>query len=311
MWELQPIDNDTYNCFQYVTATVANEFRCDYRLMMLELWGFRYDYGKGGKIGEKLNMCWSGKREFRKTLLRYHGITFGILSQNTEDLMDFVKNNICNYPMALLIDSYVCPWLPYYRKQHLPHAIFIIDLKDNELWIHDQYITKQEKRTVNIETIIHQVSELVYFQKIPQGEARLVYQLLTDKLKEWETKGFYEFGTFRKDLVQLSDISIEITDDPLSSKLVMQMKNLADDHTNLIEAVELLEEIFGLDFSSIKNNLQRIALIYMKLRAYIIKCTFGKRNCKAQILDDELESILKMEIEIYNDLKTFVDCRTK
>lgn len=80
MWEIESINKDTYNCFQYIVATMSHFYNCDYQMMMVELWGFKYNSKYKGNIGEKLGLCWNGEIERRKELLsKFHGLKFSII----------------------------------------------------------------------------------------------------------------------------------------------------------------------------------------------------------------------------------------
>lgn len=276
--QLPMIKCDTYNCFQFLIVTVAKYYKRDYRLMMLELWGFSYDKTVDSTIGEKLKLCWSGRTKRRKQLLRYHGIDFNI--NYVADTIGFINGNIKKGPIAVFVDSFVCPWVPFYQKMHRSHAFFLLRCDVDSYYVFDQYCHDTK---INKGFIKNNVISIITFN---QNEADLydIKDKIRENLREWKEYGFSQYAAFVEDMEHSFSTEKEIGEDPTESKLVMHLKNLSEDRLNFIEAVEFFEEAFRGDLSVVKKIFQEISIKYQKLRAYIIKYFFYKKYHRKKLL---------------------------
>ena len=127
MWNLERANKEQYNCFQFLISTIAKHFSVDYRLMMLELWGFSYKLSEQSCIGDKLSLCWNGKLAERNELLGYHNFGFELIDKDCDNLSQLIDNLLIDSPVAVYIDSFVVPWVPFYQRIHRAHALFILD----------------------------------------------------------------------------------------------------------------------------------------------------------------------------------------
>lgn len=309
MWQLQSVNKNTYNCFQFLTATISRFYHCDYRLMMLELWGFMYDDTIEGLIGDKLKLCWNYKTDRRKKLLNYHGLSFDIIpTQKLElDIEQFVCENLLNGPVAIYIDSYNCSWVPFYQKLHRPHAFFIIDKKSDKYIFLDQYSIDNKISELDIEFVKSHVTDVIIFKSEKKSHDNEIYDSIIENQKNWEQYGFSHYETFIFEMKNNFDITKEIISDPVASKLIMYLKNLSEDRINFIEAVDLFEEHFSTSLNTVKSYLTDIAARYEKLRAYIIKCAFSHRSHKIETISSELDQIYSFERLIYEKTQMLVN----
>jgi len=307
MWKIQPVSKETYNCFQFLAATVARFFNCDYRLMMLELWGFLYDEKSGGTISDKLKLCWNYKTKKRSQLLSFHGLSFEIIASEKINTLQYIYDYFEQSPVAVFIDSFDCPWLPFYRKLHRPHALLITNKEIETFSFLDQYSSKSSVQEVATGFVESNTANLIVFTRNENELAFTLRDEIAIRLDEWEQYGFSHYEKFVSEMKNTLDISTEIYDNPAASKLIMHLKNLAEDRTNFIEALDLFEERLSIDLRPAKSSLCDIATNYEKLRAYIIKCAFSKRTHKPEIVANALDSIYLSEQKVYERIRVLVN----
>lgn len=307
MWQIQPVYKDTYNCFQFLTASIAKYYNCDYRLMMLELWGFAYDNTVEGIIGDKLKLCWNFKTDRRKHLLNYHGLPFDIIIPQESDVEQIIYSNLSQRPIAVYVDSYDCPWVPFYQKLHRPHTLFILDKESDEFIFMDQYSRDSITNKIDIEFVKSNATSVVAFKMEKRDCHSAMSESIIENLNDWEQSGFFQYESFISDMKNNLNIENEIIDDPVASKLIMYLKNLSEDRINFIEAVDLFEEHFSTSLNTVKAYLTDIAVRYDKLRAYIIKCAFSHRGHKVETIESELDQIYSFERLIHEKIQTLVN----
>lgn len=299
MWYLQSANKSTYNCFQFLIATISKHYGYDYRLIMLELWGFLYDNAENGTIGDKLKLYWNSKIKRRKYLLNYHGLSFDIIAIENLDIENIIHINLLNNPVALYIDSFICPWVPFYQKLHRAHAIFILGEKYGKYIFLDQYSNEQGINKIDKCFVKRAALSIIVFNKNENKSLFNLKCLIKENLDDWKQFGMSNYELFLLDMKNNFNIEKEIVDDPVSSKLIMLLKNIAEDRVNFIEAIELFEEQLIVNLSIIKNHLTDIYVRYEKLRAYIIKCSFSRRSCNIETIINELDNIYLQEQKIY------------
>lgn len=307
MWQLQPVNKKTYNCFQFLIATVAKFYDYDYRLMMLELWGFTYDDSAEGIIGDKLKLCWNYKIDRRKRLLNYHGLSFDTIIPKELDFNKFVCDNLSKWPVAVYIDSYDCSWVPFFQKLHRPHMFFILEKESDKFIFLDQYSSDKMINEIDIEFVSGNAKSILVFKPDKKDYSISISESIIENINDWNQYGFPQYKSFIYDMKNNLSIENEIIDDPVASKLIMYLKNLADDRINFIEAIDLFEEHFSKDLNVVKGCLINIATRYEKLRAYIIKCAFTNRAHKVEIIANELDYIYSSERQIYDSIKLLIE----
>lgn len=309
MWELELSNKKTYNCFQFLVSSIAKHYGCDYRLMMLELWGFQYTpKDSHARIGDKLGLIWANKLDQRKQLLEHHGLTF-IVNSRKRNLLAAIEQKLNAAPVAVYLDSFICPWLPYYRKQHRPHALFLTGKTGEDYAFVDQFIGEHNSNgLVNASFIEKNITSVIEFKRVtPQKEQ--VQALLLKFIRDWEITGFVQLSAFIQDMGNSLNISLEIGDDPISSKLIMYLKNLADDRVNFIEALNYMEELYSVDIQVVKENLIQLNLAYLRLRAYLIKCSISNHPPQKHHITEELSNIYNREYLVYCKLRIFIQER--
>lgn len=295
MWKTDVINYDSYNCFQFVTSNIAAYYNCDYRAMMLELWGFKYkpNHYPDELIGDRLGLCWNGNLHFRKKLLLYHGL------EMTYVPLDGLENNIIHLlnielekgPIGVYLDSFECSWLPYYQKLHRPHAIILHESTESGYVGFDQFCDSSAHLFQKL-FLSGNVTGLLLFSVDQKPESSNLINLLQESImwyKELQTDA--QYLQFAYDLENNLCILNEIPADPTKSKLVMYLKNLSDDYFNFIEFLELLADITHHNVNQLVASVREISAEYAQLRAYLIKNRFLNKTPSREVIHGGLQRI--------------------
>ncbi len=147
MLDIIPIQNDRYNCFQGVIASVASFWDREYDLFFTDSWVFNYNKSNSEMIfGERLNDNYSYNFEL---LEKYHGLKVIPLDfDEFEEFFNFLKTEILRkHPVAIDMKEYWCPWSPQYKKyDKYPHRLLVIGIDDKgNLKCVDPFFSKQIK----------------------------------------------------------------------------------------------------------------------------------------------------------------------
>ena len=151
--------------------------------------------------------------------------------------------------------------------------------------------------------VLSNAQDIVVFKRCTYGFGNFDLRHFIDRYaKRWEKECFAQLEAFAWDMSNALDLDKEIGEDPVSSRLIAYLKNLADDHENLIEAVNLLQEVFQCNLANVNENLTFISTKYRKIRAHLIKCGFAKKGANTDLIGSELNQIINAEHEIYKQL---------
>lgn len=297
------IDEKILNCFHFLAVHAAKRLGCDYRLMMLELWGFKYEVEHPPIVGERLGLCWNSKLDTRKKLLNYHGLTFDTYQFNESICQHILGMMDEDKIVAIYIDSYNCEWLPFYKNMHRNHALILTHTSDEVFIAKDQY-SSCIKLDMNFVELYAQ--KVIVFQKLVNPTKADIKDYLCDKLYSWDVHYFDEYNKFKYDMENILDIKKEIIGEPISSKLVMHLKNLADDRRCFTETISLLEEVYFVGCTSMRNLLISISDEFEKIRMHIVKCSYLAKRPSPQKISESLEKIINCEKMIYSEIKTLL-----
>lgn len=304
MWEVKLKHKDRYNCFQNIIYTMSSFYNTNYQMMMLELWGFKYNYSACGAIGDKLSLCWLGNLTTRSELLeKYHGFGFDY-KKSKENLIGEISNSLKISPVGVYIDSFICDWVPFYRKQHRGHICLLLGEEENKYLFIDGFCMENEIKSIDKIFIEKNCKDYVTFYKNDSTEVHCSYYF-TEINKVIRTcldnNMFEQYEKFIYDMINKLDLSVEICDnnDPIQSKLIMYLKNISDDRFNFIEALEYIERNTNLILTEPKEYLLNISKGFEMLRAYLIKCSFTRREPDHLKIKLELSNIIEMEKKLF------------
>lgn len=285
---------------QNLIAAVAHNGNRDYRMMMLELWGFRYEKSNQN-FGERLGLSWSGNLDYRrKLLLDFHGISmeWKYKISDIQDLGSYVENN----PVAFYTDSYDCEWLPFYHKQHRSHLCNIVSVEDNICYCQDEYLLGSDFVEFNKQSIMENQVLVFEYKAQPSIYAKDIKEEVYNRIMEYERDDtINHIVQFAEDFVNEFNIMREVTEgeDIIASKLIMYLKNLGDDRSNLCQFFEFCNNYMSFDCSSIKNILLELSKQYYLIRNNIVKVYFSKNFYDKKHVANSMKIICKLEEQVY------------
>lgn len=306
MWNVEMKCNEHYNCLQNVICSMARFYHTSYSMMMLELWGFKYDKQGKGSIGDKLSLPWFGEFARRNYFLEtFHGMNFHVISVK-QDVCNEIHAKLVESPVGCYLDSYYCEWTSYYKVQHREHIVLIIEEKEDSFIAIDD--TCQQGETLNIEKSYieeHCIHYLVFDKTQPNLTIDYKKQMRALVKHIDEAKMFEQYKDFITDMVENLDLSKELVDqnNPVTARLFMLMKNIADDRINFTEGLEYIQQYIPFNVAKVNEDLLQISHLYEKIRAYIIRCSYLKRKPDVDIIKKEFTTILNLELNVYTELK--------
>lgn len=303
MWKVKLRHKDRYNCFQNIIYSMSSFYNVNYQMMMMELWGFKYDHAISGSIGDRLSLCWLGNLERRKELLeKYHGFGF-CYERNEDNLVGQISNNLRVSPVGVYIDSFICDWLPFYKKQHRDHICLLLSEEEDKYTFIDEFCKDGEITSIDKTLIEKECKGYVTFYKKQHKEVNNSYYVddISKLVSMYKDNNMIEqYEKFIYEMVNMLDLSIEVpgNNDPVQSKLIMYLKNISDDRVNFIEALEFIESNTDLILVEPKEHLLTISKGFEKLRLYLIKCCFTKKKPDLSKISFELNKIIELEMSI-------------
>lgn len=291
-------NEEKYNCIHYGIAQIAQALGCDYEMIFLELWLFKYFPNKKKKIGENLDINWIDNSKRRKYLLKkYHGLDYHIMKPNLVIASEEVKFQ----PILALFDAYDCDWLPFYQKQHIKHWIVIYSIISEKIYFYDQYSSFAQKKCIDIHFWVRYCQKIAKFSSgvSEVGKKDYLEEIVMTGKTFSELQSIDNLHYFISDMWMRFELSLEIDkNDIVSSKLIMGLKYISDDRYNLIFTFNYLEKILGTSFLDIKDKLNQASKKYSELRYNIIKWSFIKGYVNPKSLSDILFSVEDIEKKI-------------
>lgn len=312
MWNVKMKSKKQYNCFQNVIYTMASFYEKTHVMMLMELWGFKYHLNRGNILGDRISLPWMGQYERRNYLLsEYHGFGFREQSSGTESSIDIV-DSLDESPVGIYIDSYYCDWTSYYQVQHREHIVLCLGEKEELFFCIDDTYQDGHMFTISKEFVNKHCKHYLTFYLLEQVVQKHNF---ADELKTLVTQVenqqmFAQYESFRMDMMHKLNLMNEMekeSNNPVTARLFMIMKNIADDRYNFVEALEYIESNVGFNFTKSKNNLLDISKRYEKLRSYLIRCCFTGKKQDSNIIEKELLAIISMEKEIYEEIRSNIN----
>ena len=126
MEEVHINTNSSFNCFQRILCSLARFWERDFQMNLLETWGFKY-ISENEMFDDKLGLYWEKQFEWRQHLLnKFHGIDFYKLNTADKDNLD-IKVDLSKEAVVFFLDTFECPWLPFYQKIHRQHCCLLVN----------------------------------------------------------------------------------------------------------------------------------------------------------------------------------------
>lgn len=311
MWDVTFKRKEHYNCFQNVIYSMSGFYQTSHYMMMLELWGFKYVKGEEGPIGNRLSLPWMGQFDKRCSFLeKYHGFGFKVHSRNEKFALE-VRNALQKSPVGFYLDCFLCEWTNYYQTQHREHIVLCLAEEDENYICIDDTCEEGKKIYLDKNFVDYHCKNYVTFHKADInneiGNSITIINEISSLIHYMEkTDTFSQYEDFVDDMVNELEIPEELEDktNPVSARLFMFMKNIADDRYNFAEALGYIGQKAGVDFEKSKKTLFDISYRYEKIRAYLIRCYFLSKKQDINVVNKEFTTILQLEKEVYVDLKS-------
>jgi amino acid adenylation domain-containing protein len=130
--DLKPLHDGAFNCEQDLVATIAAWQGRNYQLMFVEAWGFDYRPDKPGSFTPYSQRIGADQGDEWKNLFQYHGMqVFKYNDLTAAATLGIVKRELgTGRPVAVLLDTYWCPWdAGYQREGHdAEHFVLVVGL---------------------------------------------------------------------------------------------------------------------------------------------------------------------------------------
>lgn len=293
---------NTYNCFQNLIAAIAKYYQTDFRMMMLELWGFVYNR-EFSFFGDRMGLIWNGNLNYRRKLLSiFHGIDFDRCTSISE--IDNIHNVVNVNPVAFYLDSFECDWLPFFHKQHRSHLCNIVKVDAKYYYCQDEYLSKGTYKRFTIHGIERMSKGFLIFRK-KQGNLNVKKHIkgaINDAIDKYDKEQCLKnLDLFIHDFLEEFDLSQEVKgNNVVESKTIMYLKCLGEDKKNMFEFFEYLSDVLRLDITKARFYLYEQSKIMLNIRNYLIKEYFCKREISCKLLERELERFLLHEKGLYD-----------
>lgn len=315
VFRLTLANNMEYSCFHFGLSRMAEYYNRDYEMTFLELWGFFYEEGKKGiekrTIGERLRPSWFDNQVRRKYLLeKYHQLTYEVLVIKGEDDMASIASYLQEKPLVAYIDTFDCPWLPYYHKQHCEHSI-VIEKNENGIYrFYDQYCHCGEYDFLTEENIYEYCKKIFIFSTILQKDLLVQKEDYLIELKNTmelfeNSKALDRILEFSRDMLELHLINEIPNSAPEASILLRELKFLSQDRHNMILGICYIETKIGEHnlLDAIKMQLEVVSKRYEALRSNIMKGIFLKSGLNIGRMKNDLDKLCASETELLRIMK--------
>ena len=302
---LYPYHKETYSCVQDMVYTISKFYGCDYQMLLLESWGFKYDNRKK-KLSECLKFAWEGDLLRREYLLsNYHALLFKY--ERKQSYMKNLSNYLDETRLGVYWDTFDCEWLPSYRKIHGGHFCIVTDFDDSYMYCIDQFSKCCNDIKIPVSHLVYNEG-FVIIEKIAYQNEHKSHEYIDELSKtanDFKNKGCLEqCREFVLDM-QKEDMLYEelfTNDDPSSSKFLLQLKYIANDKLNFIEALNYIEEKTVICLDESKSLLYDLNQRYNRLRMIIIKSIILRHMPRMNSIQEICKSIEEGEEKVLNSV---------
>ncbi|WP_068773782.1 BtrH N-terminal domain-containing protein [Paenibacillus sp. FJAT-26967] len=153
---LTPNYDAQLTCEEGMIASICNWLQIDYQMLFIDSWGFHFNAPTGPekiKLGDRISHSTLGDEKYIQCvdyMKIHHGLQIDYeVFLTLEQMLTSVRQELeCSRPLAVLTDSYWCPWIPSFQKQHDDHFLIIVGVDETSghfLCIDPMFSKKVEK----------------------------------------------------------------------------------------------------------------------------------------------------------------------
>lgn len=280
-YHLTPILNKYLSCHQIVLATLATYYGRDYKMILAESWGFRYDPDEK-TFGSSIHPGYQRRRY--ELLEKYHGLKAKSISYYSVSIL---TENIASYlsmhgPLLLKCDIFNCQWNMSYHKDHVNHYVLICGASYNsdEVKILDPF-TSAIEQTCRIQDIANPSGSIEYL--VNESSEYIDKDVIISEIRntisyiEYQSS-FRMLNAFNVNLREKIGIMTSIDDmsSVYSIPLIFNLHRIANQRQCYVFFLEMAEKL-GVVSSEVVEQISLIADLFRKLRLIIVKQIIKKR----------------------------------
>ena len=124
MYDITILENSSSNCFDSVIYSLLKRYNFDY-----EAYNIKYFYTDYYEPLNYTTMRIKRGKFYPNILKDIFGINVVVKdSEESNNLLETIRNPLKNTPIGITIDPYYCHWSPFYQKAHYSHMVLIVDI---------------------------------------------------------------------------------------------------------------------------------------------------------------------------------------
>lgn len=308
-----PYHKENYNCVQNMVYTLSRFYAREYQMFLLEGWGIKYNGTMQG-LSHRVDFVLKGFPNREYLLSKYHGISY-VHNVQSPVYISNISAYLDEKRLGIYWDTYDCRWLNTYQKTRGIHFCLITNCDNRYIYCIDQFSTCCDEIVLPKE-FLSMNHGVVYIDKLSMPH--IEYKEYINEIKQTivDFKKFQcldNYSRYLNDLQNEELLSYEITHtkDLRASNAMMQLRYMANNKMNLIEALEYVQSKTGVSFDRTIQKLKTLYLRYSKIRAIILKGILMKKISNYDTLCGECMSIEEEEREMLDSLEYEINIHEK
>lgn len=157
-------DPRLFNCTSSVLATLCREQGWGWERMFLDCWTFWLNPSDAPLLGGRVER---DSESLYQDLLRYHGISVQKRQVHTPDelrrLLD--RKTQLGERCAVLYDTYECPWVYNYQKEHQQHFSLVLGFEEDGVFLCRDTVPYSESTRLPLEQLMQNDFFLVTLER--------------------------------------------------------------------------------------------------------------------------------------------------
>lgn len=156
-------DSKVFNCLASTMATLCREQELDFELMLLGDWKFSFGKYNGSRIG---GLVHKNQPDYYDLLLKYHNIK--VTERQISDLKEFkeqFKMPIAEKGFAIVYDTFYCPWVYNYQKEHQKHYSLALGFQEDGKFLCCDTVPYSEQTELPIDDLLQSEFSIVTVEK--------------------------------------------------------------------------------------------------------------------------------------------------